>query len=192
MLTSWLVCWGLFTALGVNLYWPMVAAWAIWAALDARRLQLERFERVFPLQSLPLAISVLFLWPISLPWYIHLRTKAAAGRLTQPQRASRARYVLVGLAAAVPLIVFGSNLLLSRGSIFGQNTTTPLNGREAEARRLAALVAAAVDSFHSVNAVSVGFVRISGTPGLTYTRTEGTYSWPVEQLVQEPKSASTP
>ena len=222
MLISWLVCLGLSTALGVNLYWPMAAGWALWAALDARRRQLERFERVFPLQSLPLAISVLFLWPISLPWYVHLRTKAASGRLTLPGRASRARYVLVGLAAIVPLVVFGGNLLLTRSPIFGplraaqlalaqesqtlrlnyntkgtltvsvQNPTIPLGSREAEARRLATIVAAAVDSFHSVKAVSVGFVRITGTAGLTYTKPEGVYSWPVEQLTEEPKAARTP
>jgi hypothetical protein len=73
-----------------------------------------------------------------------------------------------------------------------QNSTTPSNAREAEARRLASLLAAAVDSFHSVKTVSVGFVKITGTAGLTYTRTEGTYRWPMTQLLGEPGRSSTP
>jgi hypothetical protein len=222
VLISWLVCLGLSTAIGLDLYWPMAAAWALWAALDSRRLQLERFERVFPLQPLPLAISVLFLWPISLPWYFHLKAKAASGALAVPQQPSRIRYVLVGLAAMVPLVVFGSNLWLTRSPVFGplraaeivlsqepqtmrlnyntkgtltvsvQNPTIPLSNQEAEARRLASLVAAAVDSFHSVKAVSIGFVRVSGTAGVTYTRSEGMYSWPLEELVGRPGSPYKP
>ena len=222
VLISWLVCLGLSTALGVNLYWPMTAAWALWAALDSHRLQLERFERVFPLQSLPLAISVLFLWPISLPWYIHLKTKAASGALTVSERPSRSKYFLVGVAAAVPLVVFGSNLLLTRSPVFGplraaqvalsqepqtmqlnynttgtltvrvQNSTIRSSIREAEARRLASLVAAAVDSFHTVKTVSVGFVRITGTAGVTYRRSEGMYSWPLEELVVRSRSTNNP
>jgi hypothetical protein len=70
--------------------------------------------------------------------------------------------------------------------------TIPLGSREGEARRLATIVAAAVDSFHSVQAVSVGFVRTTGTAGLTYTRPEGVYSWLVDQLTKEPNSAHTP
>jgi hypothetical protein len=40
----------------------------------------------------------------------------------------------------------------------------------------------------AVEAVSVGFVKIAGTAGLTYTRTEGRYRWPVTRLVGEPRS----
>jgi hypothetical protein len=222
MLISWLVCLGLSTALGLDLYWPMTGAWAIWAALDSRRLKLDRFERVFPLQSIPLAFSVLFLWPISLPWYIHLRARAESGDLIQPPGPGRARYVLVAVAAAVPLLALGSSFLVSHSRTFSplraaqialskeplvmrlnyntsgtltltvQNSTMPSNAREAEAYRLASLVAAAVDSFHSVQAVSVGFVKITGTAGLTYTRAEGTYGWPMTQLIGEPRPASTP
>jgi hypothetical protein len=222
MLISWLVCLGLSTALGLDLYWPMTGAWAIWAALDSRRLKLDRFERVFPLQPMPLAFSVFFLWPISLPWYIHLRAKAESGNLTQPPGPSRARYVLVAVAAAVPIIALGSGFLVNHSRTFSplraaqmalshepqvmrlnyntsgtltltvQNSTMPSNAREAEAHRLASLLAAAVDSFHSVKAVSVGFVKVTGTAGLTYTRAEGRYGWPMTQLVGETTPSSGP
>jgi hypothetical protein len=61
---------------GVDLYWPMAVTWGLWAAYDARRHDLKRYERVFPLEPFALLAAVTIMWPVSLPWYLRLRHRA--------------------------------------------------------------------------------------------------------------------
>jgi hypothetical protein len=88
---------------GFDLYWPMAVLWGAWAAIDAKRHDMKRFERVFPLEPWALLVAVTVMWPVALPWYLRLRRRVLTGRLKAPTRPSRARFVLVTLAFLLPL-----------------------------------------------------------------------------------------
>jgi hypothetical protein len=105
---------------GVDLYWPMAAAWGLWAAYDARRHDLKRYERVFPLEPFALAAAVTIVWPVSLPWYLRLRHRILTGRLPVPTRPSRTRYALIALAFLLPVAALGVPKLLERFTGSGQ------------------------------------------------------------------------
>jgi hypothetical protein len=115
---SWLLCAGLSALVGWDLYWPMAAAWAWWAAMDARAHGLQRFERVFPLEPRALLFTVLLVWPLALPWYLRLKNQAMLGQLREVSRPSRAKYALV--AAMIVLTVGGYGVVrtLSRSNLF--------------------------------------------------------------------------
>lgn len=81
----------------VTFEWAAALGGALWAAWQSRKYQLERFERVFPLEPLPLGITVLFLFPLTFPWFLRLRHKALRGRLPLRTRPSRIRLVLIGI-----------------------------------------------------------------------------------------------
>jgi hypothetical protein len=108
---------------GVDLYWPMAAAWGIWAAFDARRHDLKRYERVFPLEPFALLAAVTVMWPVALPWYLRLRRRILTGRLPLPTRPSRARYVLIALAFLLPIAALGVPKLLERWTGSGELQT---------------------------------------------------------------------
>jgi hypothetical protein len=99
---------------GVDPYWPMAAAWGIWAAADARRHDLKRYERVFPLEPFALLAAVTIMWPVALPWYLRLRHRIRTGRVPLPTRPSRARYALIALAFLLPVAAMGVPKLLER------------------------------------------------------------------------------
>jgi hypothetical protein len=99
---------------GVDLYWPMAAAWGLWAAYDARRHDLKRYERVFPLEPFALLAAVTIMWPVSLPWYLRLRHRILTGLVPLPTRPSRARYALIALAFLLPFAALGVPRLLER------------------------------------------------------------------------------
>lgn len=99
---------------GIDLYWPMAAAWGLWAANDARRHDLKRYERVFPLEPFAVLAAVTIMWPVSLPWYLRLRYRILTGRLPMPTRPSRARYALIVLAFLLPVAALGVPKLLER------------------------------------------------------------------------------
>lgn len=77
--------------------WVAAAAGAAWAVSQSRKYRLERFERVFPLEPLPLGVTVLFLFPVTFPWFLRLRYKALRGRLPLRTAPSRVRLVLIGV-----------------------------------------------------------------------------------------------
>jgi len=83
----------------------MAALWGGWAAVDSHRRDLRRYERVFPLEPWALFAAVTIMWPVALPWYLRLRRRIDTGRLREPLRPSRTRYVLVALAFLGPLAV---------------------------------------------------------------------------------------
>jgi hypothetical protein len=80
-----------------SLEWVAAAAGAAWAVSQSRKYRLERFERVFPLEPLPLGVTVLFLFPVTFPWFLRLRYKALRGRLPLRTAPSRVRLVLIGV-----------------------------------------------------------------------------------------------
>ena len=114
VILSFLGCLWLSGIVGIDLYWPMVALWGAWAAIDARRHDLKRYERVFPLEPWALLVAVTVMWPVTLPWYLRLRHRVLTGRLKAPLRPSRARYVLVGLAFLLPFGVLALPKLLEQ------------------------------------------------------------------------------
>jgi hypothetical protein len=77
--------------------WVAAAAAALWAVHQSRKYQLQRFERVFPLEPLPLGVTVLFLFPVTFPWFLRLRYKALRGRLPLRKGPSKLRLVLIGV-----------------------------------------------------------------------------------------------
>ena len=102
VILSFLGCLWISGMVGIDLYWPMAALWGAWAAIDAKRRDMRRYERVFPLEPWALLVAVTVMWPVALPWYLRLRHRVRTGRLKAPLRPSRARYVLVGLAFLLP------------------------------------------------------------------------------------------
>jgi hypothetical protein len=102
VIVSFFGCLWLSGLVGIDLYWPMAALWGAWAAIDAKRHDLKRYERVFPLEPWALLVAVTVMWPVALPWYLRLRHRVRTGRLQAPTRPSRARYVLVALAFLLP------------------------------------------------------------------------------------------
>jgi hypothetical protein len=114
VLLSFLGCLWLSGVVGIDLYWPMTALWGAWAAIDAKRRDMRRYERVFPLEPWALLVAVTVMWPVALPWYLRLRHRVRTGRLAVPLRPSRARYVLVGLAFLLPLAALALPTLLEQ------------------------------------------------------------------------------
>ena len=80
-----------------SLEWVAAAVGAAWAVSQSRKYRLERFERVFPLEPLPLGVTVLFLFPVTFPWFLRLRYKALRGRLPLRTAPSRVRLFLIGV-----------------------------------------------------------------------------------------------
>jgi hypothetical protein len=115
---SLLACFGLSTLVGRDLYWPMAAAWALWAARDAKAHNLQRFERVFPLEPRALFVAVLLLWPVALPWYLRLKNLAVLGVLQEPRRPSRSKYALLAVAIMLPLAWYGGTRLVGGMDLF--------------------------------------------------------------------------
>ena len=105
---------------GFDLYWPMAAGWGAWSAFESHRLDLKRYERVFPLEPWALLAAVTIMWPVSLPWFLRLRHRILTGRLRLPTRPSRTRYVLVALAVMAPLAVLALPKLIERMPIVGE------------------------------------------------------------------------
>lgn len=85
--------------------WAVALGGALWAAWQARKYRLEQFERLFPLEPLPLGVTVFFLFPITFPWFLRLRYKALRGRLPLRTRPSRLRLVLIGLVVVGGLVL---------------------------------------------------------------------------------------
>jgi hypothetical protein len=115
---SLLACFGLSTLVGHDLYWPMAAAWALWGARDAKAHDLQRFERVFPLEPRALFVAVLLLWPVALPWYLRLKDLANHGVLSEPRRPSRSKYALLAVAIMLPLAWYGGTRLVGDTDLF--------------------------------------------------------------------------
>jgi hypothetical protein len=115
---SMLACFGLSTLVGRDLYWPMAAAWALWAARDAKLHNLRRFERVFPLEPGALFVAVLLLWPVALPWYLRLKDLAVLGVLQEPKHPSRSKYALLAVAIVLPLAWYGATRLVRGMDLF--------------------------------------------------------------------------
>lgn len=88
-----------------TLEWAAALAGALWAVWQSRRYQLERFERVFPLEPLPLGVTVFFLFPFTFPWFLRLRHKALRGRLPLRTRPSRLRLALIGIVVVGGLAI---------------------------------------------------------------------------------------
>lgn len=84
----------------VSLEWAAALGGALWAVWQSRKYQLERFERVFPLEPLPLGITVFFVFPLTFPWFLRLRYKALRGRLPLRTRPSRLRLALIVVVIA--------------------------------------------------------------------------------------------
>lgn len=99
---------------GVELWLPMIVLTALWAARDARRLDMRRYERVFPLDPLALGLAVLLAWPVSFPWYLRLRRRARRGALEVRTRPSRLRYVVLGISMLAGLALALAPMLLRR------------------------------------------------------------------------------
>lgn len=97
----------------------MAGLWGAWAGLDSHRLDLKRYERVFPLEPWALFAAVTVMWPVALPWYLRLRRRVLTGRLEVPTRPSRARYVLVALAFIGPLAVLALPKVMSHIPVLG-------------------------------------------------------------------------
>jgi hypothetical protein len=114
VILSFFGCLWLSGIVGVDLYWPMAALWGAWAAIDAKRHDMKRYERVFPLEPWALLVAVTVMWPVALPWYLRLRRRVLTGRLQVPIRPSRARYVLVAIALLLPLGVLALPKLLEQ------------------------------------------------------------------------------
>ncbi|HET6838036.1 MAG TPA: hypothetical protein VFH24_08325 [Gemmatimonadales bacterium] len=213
---SLLACFGLSTLVGRDLYWPMAAAWALWAARDAKTHNLQRFERVFPLEPRALFLAVLLLWPVALPWYLRLKDLALLGVLREPRNPSRSKYALLAIAVVLPLAWYGGTRLVggmdllqdvqkvqeavAAGTTDAVTVTLHTNGtvtimvqnsatspaqpieRETLARRLAsAAVGALPDSTH-VGTISVQFTSVERRGGITVTRPEQVFNWPVSEL----------
>ncbi|HEX6435185.1 MAG TPA: hypothetical protein VFZ87_13130, partial [Gemmatimonadales bacterium] len=115
---SLLACFGVSTLVGRDLYWPMAAAWALWAARDAKTKDLQRFERVFPLEPRALFVAVLLAWPVALPWYLRLKDLALLGVLQEPRSPSRSKYALLAVAIVLPLAWYGGTRLVGGMDLF--------------------------------------------------------------------------
>lgn len=115
---SWVACWELSSLTGLNLYVPMALAWALWAAVYSKRRELVRYERVFPLEPIALFVSILLAWPFALPWFLRLERKARLGQLQPSPRPSRTKYVLLAVAVAGSVAVFGGMTLMNHSGLF--------------------------------------------------------------------------
>jgi hypothetical protein len=89
----------------VSFEWLAAAGGAIWAVCQSRKYQLARFERLFPLEPLPLGITVLLHFPFTFPWFLRLRHRALRGQLPLRTGPSRLRLVLVGVVVAGGLLL---------------------------------------------------------------------------------------
>ena len=125
---------GLRAFSGFDFYWPIAALCGIWAAHDTADNQMQRFERVFPLDPWGLFFAVLFAWPFAFPWYLSLKDRAFAGKLQPPTGPSRLKYVLI-VIAVVGGVAF--QFWLSRSPI--------MNAARGVARSVQAASAAPVD-----------------------------------------------
>jgi hypothetical protein len=103
---------------GRDLYWPMAAAGDLWAARDPKTHNLQRFERVFPLEPRALFVAVLLLWPVAFHWYLRLKDLAVRGELQEPRHPSRSKYALLALAIALPLAWYGGTRLVGGMDLF--------------------------------------------------------------------------
>ena len=115
---SWFLAWGLSSAVGLDLYWVVAGLWGWWAAADSQSHDLRRFERVFPLEPMPLFLAILLLFPVALPWYFRLKDRALSGKLTEPVKPSRAKWVLVGIALVGTVGSLGATWVVSNSGSF--------------------------------------------------------------------------
>lgn len=116
--------------------WVVALGGALWAAWQSRRHGLQQFERVFPLEPLALGATVLFLFPVTFPWFLRLRHKALRGRLPVRTRPSRLRLALLIVAIAGGLVLNIGYGVLRR--------TAPWKSLEAGSRQLRAMAGGAL------------------------------------------------
>jgi hypothetical protein len=97
VLATWLAVLGVSALVLFNVYWAAALGWALWAQADTRAHDLQRYERVFPLEPVALFFTMLFAWPVALPCYFHIKDQVLEGRRSLSTGRSRAKYAFLTL-----------------------------------------------------------------------------------------------